>query len=253
MSPDVEEKESGLVRSKRVPPAVKMPGNWAALVPLVNVPLDPKSASEPLLFAFRPHCSAAFGSDLSSHRSTAIGRPSAHWLLTALSAAAVACFVSVEMLGIDSGPVRLRMLVNWRGLPVQDGSVPATFACATTEPPACAPRPKPQQATVMKAARTTTVNDNRRTANIMTPRHLSALAPIIFPKDEAASDQTTTEGYFCTSARPLLRGHHPFATPVRRRPLRARMGWMTVGLPAVGHDRPAVLHRCMVERTVHVD
>ena len=69
VSPDVEENEFGLVRSKRVPPAVKMPGSWAALVPLVNVPLDPKSASEPLLFASRPHCSAAFGSDLSSHRS----------------------------------------------------------------------------------------------------------------------------------------------------------------------------------------
>ena len=124
MSADDDENESGLVRSKRVPPAVKMPGNWAALVPLVNVPLDPKSASEPFRFASRPHCSAAFGSDLSSQRSTAMGRPSAHWLLTALSAAAVASFVSVEILGTESGPVRLRMAVNWRGLALQDAITP---------------------------------------------------------------------------------------------------------------------------------
>src|SRR6516164_370224 len=83
VSPEFEENESGFVRSKREPPAVKMPGSCAAFVPLVNVPLDPKSASEPLLFASSPHCSAELGSDLSSHSVIAIGLPSAHWLLTA--------------------------------------------------------------------------------------------------------------------------------------------------------------------------
>jgi hypothetical protein len=79
------------------------------------------------------------GSDLSSHSVIAIGLPSAHWLLTAFRAAAVAFFPSVVRVGMESGPVRLAMLVNWRGLPLHDGAVPVAFAFAATDAPACAP------------------------------------------------------------------------------------------------------------------
>ena len=167
------------MRSNTVPPAVRTPGSRAALVPVSNIPLDPRSASDPLLLASRPHCCAWFGSDLSSQRSTAIGRPSAHSALTAWSAAVLAFFVSVERLGMDSGPVRLTIEVNWSGLPVQWGFVVTLLA-----PPPWAPWPELEHTAARQVTMTSPASGTSRSArraDMMTPS-LVTPAGFAFPK-----------------------------------------------------------------------
>ena len=189
VSPEVDEKDCGLVRSNTVLPAVRTPGSRAAVVPVSNMPLDPRSASDPLLLASRPHCCAWFGSDLSSQRSTAIGRPSAHSALTAWSAAVLAFFVSVERLGMDSGPVRLTMEVNWSGLPVQWGFVVALLA-----PPPWAPWPELEHAAARQVTTTSPASDTRRSA-----RRADMMTPCLVTPAGFASPETTPDSFFHAS------------------------------------------------------
>src|SRR3974390_2322015 len=81
---------------------------------------------------------------------------------------------------MESGPVRLAILVNWSGLPLQDGFAPAAFAA--TDAPARAAWGATQDAMLMNAGRTSNASARRRKGlrpNIITPviHTLGASAP----------------------------------------------------------------------------
>src|SRR5262245_58115814 len=129
-SGELIENDLGSVRSNTLPPPVRTPGRLAALVPPSKVPLEPKSAIEPSSCAWRPHFVASFGSDLSSHWTMSIGRPSAHSLLTARSAAFKPFCASVVTLGNARAPLRVPIDVNLSGAPVH-----AEFVAVAAAPP----------------------------------------------------------------------------------------------------------------------
>ena len=86
VSAEIAAKDRGLVRSNTLAPAPRMPGRFAAVVPVSKLPVEPNSASDPLDAASRPHFVAPLGDDLSSQMSISSGRPSWQVPLTAFSA-----------------------------------------------------------------------------------------------------------------------------------------------------------------------
>ena len=76
VSPEVDEKDCGLVRSNAVLPAVRTPGGWAAVDP-VEQAARPEEQDDPL-FHLEPALLRLVRVGFSSQRSTAIGRPERH-------------------------------------------------------------------------------------------------------------------------------------------------------------------------------
>ncbi len=135
VSAEIAENARGLVRSKTLAPPPRIPGRFAAVVPVSKLPLDSNSASDPLDAASRPHFVAPLGDDLSSHMSISSGRPSWQVPFTACTPTLVPSSVPADELSTASGPERLRMLVIFSGFPGHGTVVVVVPPAAFDEPP----------------------------------------------------------------------------------------------------------------------